>query len=231
MCRVTSGPLYRDFDPADPTDVWHYRRVAYPVAPIPVLDLHGSLKGGLLGPRMSFWELAGAYPTVDRIARGVSPGLAAAPDPEIDAAYRRLQELVIRRAETLNEQDWEWLVVDYFKAQGAAVDERRVGGNRLIIDAEAKFDHGEFGSELWRVQVKHYRNRPVDGPEIEQDYRKVGEAKFCFVSVFGFTAEARQRADAEGVRLLEAGDFVRFLLGGKLRDRLRQKLQLPVWTP
>jgi predicted Mrr-cat superfamily restriction endonuclease len=162
VCRITSGPLYRDFELDDSTDIWHYRRVEYTVDPIPVLDFHGSLKGSLLGPRMSFWEIAGASTTVDQIARGLSPGLESAPDPELTAAYRRLQDLVIERAEALNEQDWEWLVVDYLKAQGASVDERRVGGSWPIIDAEARFDHGEFGEEVWRIQVKRYQNRLVD---------------------------------------------------------------------
>ncbi len=229
LCRVTSGPLYRDFDLDDRTDIWHHRKVEYPVGPIPVLDLHGSLKGGLLGPRMSFWDMGPVFDTVDQIARGQSPHLVAAPDPELEAAYGQLQTLVVRRAEALNEQDWEWLVVDYLKAQGASVDERLVGGNRPIIDAEAVFDLGEFGRRTWRVQVKRYQGRAVDWPEIEQDFRHAGDADFCFVSVFGFTDQARQKADEEGVRLMEAGDFVRFLLGGKLRERLRQKLRLPMW--
>ena len=43
ICRITSGPLYRDFEIDERTDIWHYRKVEYPVAPIPVLDLYGSL--------------------------------------------------------------------------------------------------------------------------------------------------------------------------------------------
>jgi hypothetical protein len=156
--------------------------------------------------------------------------LAVAPDPDLEAAYRQLQTLVIRRAEALNEQDWEWLVVDYLKAQGAFVDERLVGGSRPIIDAEAVLDHGELGKEVWRVQVKRYQGRPVDWPEIEADYRNAGDANFCYVSVFGFTEQARQSADDEEIRLMEAGDFVRFLLGGKLRPRLPDKLRFPIWT-
>ena len=57
-------------------------------------------------------------------------------------------------AEALNERDWEWVVVDWLKTQGAHVDERHVGKNQPIIDAEARFDHGELGEDLWRVQVK-----------------------------------------------------------------------------
>jgi predicted Mrr-cat superfamily restriction endonuclease len=230
VCRVVSGPLYRGFEPGDVANVWHYRKVEYPVGPIPVLDLHGTLKGSLLGPRMAFWSMGEVFETVDQLARGESPRLAAAPDPELAEAYRHLQGLVIRRAEALNDQDWEWLVVDYLKAQGASVDERLVGGNRPIIDAEAVFDHGELGREVWRVQVKRYQGRPVDWPEVEHDYRNVGDANFCFVSVFGFTDQARQKADQEGIRLMEAGDFVLFLLGGKLRPRLRDKLRLTSWA-
>jgi predicted Mrr-cat superfamily restriction endonuclease len=230
VCRVVSGALFRDFELADKTDIWHYRRVDYPIDPIPVLDLHGSLKGSLLGPRMSFWEIDGAFTTVNQIACGQSPGATAAPDAELNAAYRGLQTLVLHRLEALNEHDWEWLVVDYLKTQGAVVDERRVGGNQAIIDMEARFDHGEFGEEVWRIQVKRYQGRAVDWPEIEHYSRNVGDANFCFVAVFGFSEQARQRADEEEIRLLEAGDFVPFLLGGKLRQRLREKVLLPFWT-
>src|ERR1019366_3525472 len=136
--------------------------------------------------------------------------------------------LVVKRAEALDEKDWEWLVADYFKAQGAHVDERRVGGTGAVIDVEARFSRGELGEEVWRVQVKRYQDRQIDWPAIEKDFEHAGEdAQFCFVSVYGFTPEARARAEAEDIRLMEAGDFTRFLLGGKIRDRLRQKLKLP----
>jgi predicted Mrr-cat superfamily restriction endonuclease len=230
ICRIVSAPLYRAFNMEDKTDIWHYRRVEYACAPIPILDLHGSLKGSLLGPRMSFWEIDGAFQTVDLIACGKSPGFTAAPDPDLETAYHQLKDLVIRRAHALNDDDWEWLVVDYMKAQGAIVDERLVGGNRPIIDVEARFGHGEFGEEVWRLQVKRYQGRAVDWPEIEHDLRHVGDANFCYVSVFGFSDQARQKSDAEDIRLLEAGDFVLFLLGGKVRSRLREKLQLPIWA-
>jgi predicted Mrr-cat superfamily restriction endonuclease len=45
ICRVTSGPLYRDFDPSEDIDIWHFRRVEYPAPPIPLLDFYGGLKG------------------------------------------------------------------------------------------------------------------------------------------------------------------------------------------
>jgi len=230
ICRVESGPLFRDFELNDENDIWHYRRVEYPVNPIPILDFYGTLKGSLLGPRMSFWEIGQAFETVDQMARGESPNLVAAKDPELQAAYRQLQTLVVKRSEALNDQDWEWLVVDYLKAQGASVDERRVGGSHPIVDAEARFSHGEFGEEVWRVQVKRYQGAQVDWPEIEDSFRYVGGSRFCFVSVFGFTDRARQMADDRGIRLLEAGDFVRFLLGGRIRQRLRDKLRLPIWS-
>jgi predicted Mrr-cat superfamily restriction endonuclease len=228
ITRVISPLFYRDFELEDSVDIWHYRRVEYPAEPIPILDLYGSLKGKLLGPRISFWELSGLYETVDAIVRGEEPHLLAAPDVDIKAAYEGLREFVVRRLEALNERDWEYLVVDYLKAQGAQVDEQQVGGSRPIIDIEARFDHGELGEEIWRVQVKRLQSQKVDWPLIEQDLLHVGYARFCYVSVFGFTPEARQKADAEDVLLLEAGDFTRFLLGGKLRDSLRAKLQLPL---
>jgi predicted Mrr-cat superfamily restriction endonuclease len=227
FCRVTSGPLFRDFDLIDETDVFHYRRVEYPRPPVPILDLYGPLKGQVLGPRMSFWEIR-PYEVVHQIASSESPAIAAVADPELDTAYRSLRELLLKRAEALNEQDWEWLVVDYFKAQGAQVDERFVGGRQPIIDAEAVFDHGELGEETWRIQVKRYQGRKVDWPAIQNDLDHVGEAWFCYVSVYGFTDEARTRADEEErVLLMEAEDFTLFLLGGKSRESIRQKLRIP----
>jgi len=228
ICRVTSDAQARDFDlDQAATDIWHLRRVEYPIPPIPILDFYGVLKGRLLGPRSSFWEIR-PFAVVDRLAKGAAPNMIAASDPELAAAYQRVRELVVKRAEALNDKDWEWLVADYFKAQGAHVDERRVGGTGAVIDVEARFSRGELGEEVWRVQVKRYQDRQIDWPAIETDFEHAGEdAQFCFVSVYGFTAEARARAEAEDIRLMEAGDFTRFLLSGKVRDRLRQKLALP----
>ncbi len=115
ICRVASDSLYRDFELEDQTDIWHYRRVEYPVPAIKILDFYGRLKGSLLGPRMSFWEIAEAFDIVDQIVRGQSPNLIAAPDKDVQDAYHRLQTLIIRRSEALNDKDWEWLVVDYLK--------------------------------------------------------------------------------------------------------------------
>ena len=227
ICRVGSSSKYRQFESENDTDIWHYRNVEYPIEPIPILDLYGSLKGKLLGPRMSFWELKGCYATIDAIVRGEKPHVLAAPDIELKVAYAELRRLVIRRLEALQDGDWELLVVDYLKAQGAHVDESDVGGNRAIIDAEARFDHGELGEEIWRVQVKRYQDRRVDWPEIEEDLKRIGDTKFCYVSVFGFTPRAIQDADRQGIRLLEGGDFTLFVLGGKVRDSLKEKIALP----
>lgn len=229
ICRVKSVAKYRDFDLADPTDIWHYRRVECPIDPIPILDLPGRLKGRLLGPRMSFWEISGAFDFVDRLVRGESTHDIAAPDPELKEAYSSLRKLVARRAAELNDGEWECLVADYMRSLGAEVDERHVGGNRPVIDVEARFHHGEFIEEVWRLQVKRYQDRRVDWPEIERDFHNSGTSNFCFVSVFGFTEEARQRAGDE-IILLEAEDFVPFLISGKLRKQLRNKLRLPTWA-
>ena len=226
VARVTSDVAYRDFELSDRTDIWHYRKVELSPHAIPIVEFYGGLKGRLLGPRMSFWGL----PDPDAV-RVLFSGerVERATDPEIEAAYGALRDLLIRRAETLTADDWEWLVVDYFKAQGAHVDERRVGGSHAVIDLEARFDHGELGDQLWRVQVKRLRG-PVDWPQIEEDWSHAGndDFVFCYVSVSGFTPEARKREEEEeGLHLLEARDFVRFLLSGKLRPRLREKLRLP----
>ncbi|MEI6807584.1 MAG: restriction endonuclease [bacterium] len=229
VCRVTSDVRRRDFDLSDKADIWHFRQVEYVGEPIPILDFYAVLKGRLLGPRMSFWELR-PFDTVDKIARGESPNLTAVSDPELNLAYRNLRDLVSKRVEALNAEDWEWLAVDYFKAQGAHVDETKIGRNRPIIDAEALFYHGDVGEELWRIQVKRYQDRKVDWPEIERDLEKVGEAKFCYVSAYGFTDTAREQAEENEVKLLDASNFVSFLLSGKLRERIAAKLRLPDWS-
>jgi predicted Mrr-cat superfamily restriction endonuclease len=223
--QITSGACFRDFELAEPTDIWHYRTVELSPKSIPILDFYGGLKGSLLGPRMSFWDLGDEHGIAAQLFRGEIPGHT--PDPKLTQAYDALRDLLVKRAEALTAEDWEWLVVDYFKAQGAHVDERKVGKSQSIIDAEARFDHGELGAELWRIQVKHLRGQKVDWAAVEADYKHVGEARFCYVSVFGFTDDATKQADKENVRLLEAGDFARFLLSGKLRPRLRQVLRLP----
>jgi predicted Mrr-cat superfamily restriction endonuclease len=229
VCRVISDATFRDFDTDGPAamDVWHVRRVEYPIPPIPIVDFYGVLKGRLLGPRSSFWEIR-PFSVVDQLGKGAYPNLIAASDPELSAAYQRVRDLLVKRAESLDEKDWEWLVADYFKAQGAHVDERRVGGAGAVIDVEARFPRGELGEDVWRVQVKRYQDRQIDWPAIEKDYEHAGDdMQFCFVSVYGFTPEARSKAEEQGIRLMEAGDFTRFLLGGKFRDRLRDKLALP----
>ncbi len=225
--RVASPIQFRDFElepPDSEIDIWHFRRVELAPEPIPVLDFYGGLKGKLLGPRLSFWELHDAEAVAMLFHEGRVERVS---DPELQQSYEALRDLLVLRSQSLTAEDWEWLVVDYLKAQGAYVDERKVGGSRAVIDVEASFDHGELGEELWRIQVKRYEGRQVGWEEVEADFRHAGEASFCYVSAFGFTDEARERADAEGVRLLEAGDFARFLLSAKMRPRLREKLRLP----
>lgn len=232
ITRVTSHVLRRDFEPDAPDDIFQCRRVEYVGQPIPILDFYGALKGSLLGPRLSFWELHGAIEIVERLARGERAD--AVSDPELEAAYLDLSGLIMKRAEVLNEKDWEWLAVDYFKAQGAHVDERRVGGSNPIIDIEARFDHGELGGEVWRIQVKRWQDRVVDWPTIQKDLENAvldSDARFCFVSVYGFTDDARAQAEEEGVLLLEAADFTRFLLSGRVRERIRAKMNLPMLGP
>jgi predicted Mrr-cat superfamily restriction endonuclease len=226
VCRITSDAKYREFEPDEDIDIWHYRDVEYPTDPIPILDFYGALKGKLLGPRSSFWSV-GPYEIVHQIARGLAPNIVAAPDQEISAAYAHLRGLIVRRAEALGPQDWEWLVADYLKSLGAEIDDQ-IGGSRPIIDVEARFDHKELPETVWRVQVKRYQGRQIDWPEIQRDIDHAGECdRFLYVSVFGFTEEARRKANDEGVVLLESQDFAMFLMGGRFRDSLRQKLRLP----
>lgn len=233
ICRVLTAPQYRNFDleaqdvTGNEVDIWHYRKVEFATQPIPILDLYGALKGKLLGPRGTFWELHDEFSTIHQLSKGLLPHVLVASDPEIRETFARLRHLVVKRAETLNERDWELLVADYFKAQGAQVDDSAVGGSRGTIDVEAVFTHGEIPESVWRVQVKRLQNRPVDWAAIESDLQYIGDAQFCYVSVFGFTEDARRLAEEKGVLLREAEDFTSFLLSGKLRESIARKLLLP----
>ena len=127
LTRVISDAFRRDFDLDDQTDIWQCRRVEYVGAPIPVVDFYGALKGRLLGPRMSFWELRD-FDLVDQVANGVAPHVTAATDMALKESYRVLKALLVKRMEVLDFREWELLVADYFRAQGAQVTER-VGGS------------------------------------------------------------------------------------------------------
>ncbi|MGD0796140.1 MAG: restriction endonuclease [Acidobacteriaceae bacterium] len=233
ICEVSTSSKYRDFDTSatdtadEEVDVWHFRKVRFACEPIPILDLYGSLKGKLLGPQGTFWQLHEQFELIKQITMGISPGISLAKDSDISRARATLEELIKARTEALNDRDWELLAADYFRAQGAVVDEKKIGGNRSVIDFEAVFQHGEIPPSIWRVQVKRYQNRRVDQDEIRNHADHAGDAHFCFVSVFGFTDEARKYADSAGVRLMQAEDFSSFILGGKLRETLTLKLMLP----
>jgi len=229
ICRVVSDALYRDFDLNDPEariDIWHYRRVDYPVPAIPITDFYGGLKGRLLDARMFFWELPGAYQMVQQMVRSRVPQITAG-DSDIKQAYATLRDLLVVRAEALNDEDWECILVDYLRAQGASVNEQNLGTNYPIIAAEGRFHHGELGAQVWRFQVERCEGRKVDWSTIEQSIEFAGDVRFCFVSVFGFTGEARQFAHSRRVRLMEPADFVLFFLSGKLRENIRHKMNLP----
>jgi len=220
----------RDFDlgaldtEGKEVDIWFYRRAGV-VATVPVLELDGVLKGKILGPRGTCWELSDCYDRVDAIVTGVSPHVKE--DPEIQQHFFALRELVTERAKSLNAEQWEQLVEDYFVAQGAHI-RGKVGGSQLAIDMEAYFDQGELGESRWRIQVKR-EAYAVNWDAIEYTLKIAGDYPVCFVSVNGFTDEALKKADAwEGnpVVLLEASHFL-LLLGSKLRPELQRSLALP----
>ena len=234
VCEVTSNADYRDFEMnahdtfGEPVDIWHYRKIRYLCTPIPIVDFFAPLKGKLLGPRGTIWHAHGAHHTLTELSNGTLAHDLLASGPELREAFERLRDLIVRRTQNLDDKGWEWLVADYFRAQHAHVDER-VGGTRAVIDIEASFDHGELGETIWHVQVKRYQDAPTERADLENLLSFGGDdAKLCFVSVFGFTEKARTFADENNIRLLEASDFVRFLLGDKVRPELMMKLRLPL---
>lgn len=231
VCRVESGLRRRDFDldaqdtEGQKVDIWFCRNVTT-VATVPVLDLDGVLKGKILGPRGTCWELSDCYGRVDAIVSGISIHLNQ--DPEIQKIYSELRDLVTERAKSLNDREWEQLVADYFVAQGAHI-RGKIGGSTTAIDLEAYFDQGELGESKWRIQVKR-TTQPIGWDAIEYTLKIAGDFPVCFVSVNGFTDDALKKADAweENILiLLEASHFFLFLLGDKLRPELRNKLAIP----
>jgi predicted Mrr-cat superfamily restriction endonuclease len=232
ICEAIGKPNYRDFDLAakdtynEEVDIWHCRKVRQTCEAIPIVDFYGAIKGKLLGPRGTFWQLHDLFELIQQIGLGIKPGLLMAKDSEIQEAKSKLEELITKRTETLNEHDWEILAADYFRAQGAAVDMNAIGGNQSVIDFEAIFDHGDVPESAWRVQVKRYQNRPVDRQDIKNFADRAGSTNLCFVSVFGFTDEARKFADDEDIFLRQAEDFSSFILSGKLAESLKLKLMI-----
>jgi predicted Mrr-cat superfamily restriction endonuclease len=234
ICRVL-GAVERRSAEGDKPDIWQTRRVEYPCPPIPVTDLPGSLYGRLLSPRGTFWEIR-AHHVVEQLANGVPFSQIVVADAGLSNVSSELAAQVVARLLELNPTDWEHLVADYFTAQGATI-EGRVGGSQAVIDLAATFSHGELGGERWLVQVKRFQDQKVGWPAVERDLMHAGEEgdhRFCYVSAFGFTAEARERGRKK-VHFMEAADFVPFLLGAKahqyLRPPLRTKLALPAWSP
>lgn len=226
--RVTTPVVgRRSEDDGDPeVDIWFTRDVEI-VRTIPILNLHGTVKGRLLGPRMSFWALRPAD-LVHRLADG---GSETECDEQVEKAFRDLVDVVVQRSMALNDRDWEFVVAEYFRAQGAHVP-GRVGGSQAVIDVEAQFPRGAIGVETWRLQVKRLTDQPVDWPMIVHDFERSGDCdRFGYVSVFGFTEEARQGADQEGIKLFEPRDFAMFLLSDRVGEHLRQRLGFPALVP
>ncbi len=223
FCRVDSEVERRSADDGDPViDIWFVRRVSI-LRRIPILNLRGTVKGRLLGPRLSFWRLNPA-PLVRQLAER---GSSIQRNSEIEGAYAALVELVVEQVRRLNDKHWEALVAEYFRAQGAQI-RGRVGGSQAVIDVEAHFPRGALGPETWRVQVKRLTERAVSAERILQDYENCGDCdRFGYVSAFGFTDEARQRADEANIALWEPRDFAIFLLSDRVGEILRDQLGFP----
>ena len=207
VCSVEGDLRRRDFDldaqdtEGQEVDIWFCRNVKT-VATVPILDLDGVLKGKILGPQGTCWELSDCYERVDAIVRGIS--FHVKQDPEIQKHYSELRDLVTERARSLNAGQWEQLVADYFVAQEAHI-RGEIGGSTPAIDLEAYFDQGELGESKWRIQVKRTA-QPIGWDAIEYTLKIAGDFPVCFVSVNGFTDDAFKKADAwDGtILLLEA---------------------------
>lgn len=228
IVEVVSDAYKRDTSLDDETDIWMTRDVAIRMT-IPSVDFYAPLKGRVLGPRMSFWQIHGEGATVDALASGRDPLLEEAPDPVIVGHLEELRKLATTRLHSLDAKEYELAAADYFRFQGAEI----IGevGADAIIDVHARFDRGSLGPDDWLVQVKRYQDAEVDVSQIEElAAHTQGSGQPCFVSAFGFTEMARQSADELGVILLETSDFVPLALSGRMRPELARKVTIPGWT-
>ncbi len=227
ISQVTGAAAKRTSELDNDIDIWITRDVET-LRETPVVDFFAPLKGRILGPRMSFWQLHDEGETLATLASGGDPLRLGAPDPEVIAALQTLGDLATQRLHAFNDKDYELLTADYFRAQGAEII-GRVGAD-AVIDVHARFSRGALGPDDWFVQVKRYQDRPIEVEPIEELVAHAGESgHLCFVSAFGFTAEARRFADSANVYLLETSDFVPLALAGGLRPDLQRKLGLPGW--
>lgn len=233
ICKVLSDALNReaDFDSDTEIDIWMYRKVEYLGKRIGINDFDGTIKGSVLGPRMSFWRISSDSARIEAIASGRNPAELDAPDPELVSAIETLKDLLVKRMSVLDSTDWEELTADYFRYLGAHVDEKRVGRNTPVIDVEATFNYGNLGTHKWRTQVKRLQNIKVTSQDLKDYVLKNGSdnenEELAYVSVYGFSDDAYLYADEESLMLLEAKDFVGFIMSGKLRVSLKRKLALP----
>ncbi len=228
ITQTKSEAYERTSDLEDETDIWIVRDVERKDE-ISTLDFFAPLRGKVLGPRFSFWQLHDMGEALDALVRGVDPLHLDAPDPDVSEAINTLTELATTRLHALNASEYELLTADYFRAQGAQI----VGkpGVDPVIDVRAEFPRGDLGPDEWFVQVKRYQDKPVDAGPIRNLVDAVGDSgRKCFVSAFGFTDDARRLADEAAVLLLETSDFVPLALSGSLSDSLRIKVGLPGWT-
>lgn len=227
VAEITSRAYRRASDLNDQTDIWIVRD-AVVRSETSILEFFAPLKGRVLGPRMSFWQLRGEGETLRVLASGMNPLHLAAPDPEVISALETLRDLATTRLYTFNDKDFELLTAEFFRAQGATIL-GKVGADP-VIDVHARFERGSLGPDDWLIQVKRYEGKAVDAHQIEELVAHAGESgNKCFVSAFGFTDDARSFADETEVYLLETSDFVPLALAGGLDPELTQKLGLPGW--
>lgn len=91
-------------------DIWHCRKIKYLCAPIRIVDFFAPLKGKLLGPRGTIWQLRDAHGTLKELSSGTLAHDLLASDPELREAFERLRDLIVRRTQNLDDKGWEWLV-------------------------------------------------------------------------------------------------------------------------
>jgi predicted Mrr-cat superfamily restriction endonuclease len=234
LTKITSEAKFRNFDlDKSDIDIWHYREVEK-AREFAVDQVPGDLYASIRHPKQTVWNMEWATEVSEEFWSEKRKLSLEKEKKDIESAYKSLLDLIVKNIKQLNENDWEKLIAEYFKVQGGKII-GAIGGSRPIIDVEAEFNIGLLPPVTWKAQVKRYNDKQkVDWPEIQSylNYCRPGEY-FVFVSVSGFTLEAKNESNNEKLQipvyLLEPEDIARFILKyhDKISIEMKDKINLP----
>ena len=142
------------------------------------------------------------------------------------------ERILDRLYEDFNEYEFEGLVADLLKALGFTTRGREAPGPDGGVDIVATSDALRLDPARVKVQVKHQQTA-AGAPEVQQLAGTLhGQERGLFVSLGGFTAEARR---IDRVALMDGGELIGLLLehyeylDARARERLPlRRVYLPV---